>query len=414
MAIIAVMGDLHLNLVVYTKIYDEEFIGLPFRNGDFMRSFRSMVDECINEIKPDLVVIPGDVYDYYEPTNDVRGFFSKQLERFAEHKIPVIILIGNHDVCKKHHALKDIQELQLKHIKVIEEPQIVKYKDIQLLLFPYSLDIERGVVTIKEEFLKFKKLFKEKDDGSEAVFFGHFGVKGASLSEYNIKRGKDLKIKGDFLNDSEKDVSCADLDDLGAKHFILGDYHKTQVLDTKKCHAMYTGSIEKTDFSEIDQKKGFMVYDSEAKEDAKFGKCKFVEYKGCRPMLELSGNLTEMQTQFAKQNYKNLQKAIVKFKFEGTREESTTFYLGLRKFKKEITEKISPIYMAHEKKITDSKLEEECTALQDEIAKKGCVEEEDVLEILKEMIEEREKDKEEQDVLKTLITDIYNRNRGTN
>ena len=108
MAKIAVMGDLHLNLVVYTKIYDEEFIGLPFRNGDFMRSFRFMVDKCLDEIKPDLVVIPGDVYDYYEPTNDVRGFFSKQLERLSEQKIPVIILIGNHDVCKKHHALKDI------------------------------------------------------------------------------------------------------------------------------------------------------------------------------------------------------------------------------------------------------------------------------------------------------------------
>jgi DNA repair exonuclease SbcCD nuclease subunit len=414
MAKIAIMGDLHLNLVVYTKIYDDEFIGLPFRNGDFMRSFRTMVDKCIDEIKPDLVVIPGDVYDYYEPTNDVRGFFSKQLERFSEQKIPVIILIGNHDVCKKHHALKDLQELKLKHIRVIEEPEIVKYKDIQLLLFPYSLDIERGVVTIKEEFNKFKKLFKEKDDGSEAVFFGHFGVKGASLSEYNIKRGKDIKVKGDFLNDSDKDVSCADLDSLGAKHFILGDYHKTQVLDTKKCHAMYTGSIEKTDFSEIDQKKGFMVYDSDATEDKKFGKCKFVEYTGCRPLLELSGNLTDMQAQFTKKNCKNLQKAIVKFKFEGTKEESTTFYLGLRKFKKEITDKISPIYMVHEKKIKNSQMEEDCTALQDEIAQKGCIEGEDVLSILKEMIDEREKDKKESELLKNLITDIYNKNRGTN
>jgi len=411
---IAVIGDLHLNLVAYNKIYDEEFIGLPFRNGDFMRSLRSMVDDCIDNIKPDLVVITGDVYDYYEPTNDVRGFFSKQLERFSEQKIPVIILIGNHDVCKKHHALKDIQELKLKHIKVIEEPKILKYKGMQLLLFPYSLDIERGIISIKDEFLKFKETFKEKDDGTEAVFFGHFGVKGASLSEYNIKRGKDVKVKGDFVNDSDKDVSCADLDDFGAKHFILGDYHKTQVLNTKNCYAMYTGSIEKTDFSEIDQKKGFMVYDSEAEDDAKFGKCKFIEYKGCRPMLELSGNLTKMQTQFAKQNCKNIQKAIVKFKFEGTREESTTFYLGLRKFKKEITEKINPIYMIHEKKITNPELEEECTELQKEVDKKGSIEGEDVLAILKEMIEDREKNKDEQEILKTLISEIYNKNRGTN
>lgn len=404
------MGDLHLNLVVYTKIYDEEFIGLPFRNGDFMRSFRFMVDKCLDEIKPDLVVIPGDVYDYYEPTNDVRGFFSKQLERLSEQKIPVIILIGNHDVCKKHHALKDIQELQLKHIRVIEEPKIIKYKDLQLLLFPYSLDVERGIVTIKEEFVKFKKLFDEKDDGSETVFFGHFGVKGASLSEYNIKRGKDLKLKGDFLNDSDKDVSCEDLDNFGAKTYILGDYHKRQVLGTKKCFAMYTGSIEKTDFSEIDQKKGFIVYDS----DEPIEKCKFVEYTECRPMLELTGNLTDMQAQFTKKKHKNFQKAIVKFKFEGTKEESTTFYLGLRKFKKEIVDAINPIYMVHEKKIKNDEMEEECTALQEEIAQKGCLEGNDVLAILKEMIDDREKDTDERELLKNLITDIYNKNRGTN
>lgn len=411
---IAVIGDLHLNLVAYTKIYDDEFIGLPFRNGDFMRSFRHMVDQCINSIKPDLVVITGDVYDYYEPTNDVRGFFSNQLERLADQKIPVIILIGNHDVCKKHHALKDIQELNLKHIKVIEQPKIIKYKDIQLLMFPYSLDIERGLVTIKEEFIKFKKLFEEKNDGSEAIFFGHFGVKGASLSEYNIKRGKDIKIKGDFLNDSDVDVSCEDLDNLGAKYCILGDYHKGQILETNKCRAMYTGSIEKTDFSEIDQKKGFVVYDSEAKEDGKFGKCKFIEYPNCRPMLELNGNLMTMQAQFAKQNYANLQKSIVKFKFEGTTEESTTFYLGFRNFKQEIVEKINPVYMIHEKKIKNPKMEEECTALQKEIAEKGQIESDDVLAILKEMIDEREKNEEEKTLLKSIITDIYNKNRGAN
>ena len=43
---------------------------------------------------------------------------------------------------------------------------------------------------------------------------------------------------------------------------------------------------------------------------------------------------------------------------------------------------------------------------------KGCIEEEDVLAILKEMIDEREKDEEERKILKSLITEIYNNNRG--
>lgn len=408
---IACISDLHLNIVVYTKIYDSEYVGLPFRNGDFMRAFQWNVDKCINEIKPDLVVIGGDVYDYYEPTNEVRGFFSNQIERFIEAKIPVIILIGNHDVCSKHHALKDIQELKLKSIRVIEKPQIIKYKDTQLLLFPYSLDIERKVVSIKEEFNKFVAEFKSKDDKSPAVFFGHFGVRGGTLSEYNVQKAN-VKIEKSFLNTNDKDVSVEDLDTIGAGHVILGDYHQHQVFDTKNCHAMYTGSIEKTDFSEIKQPKGFILYDSDGKDNGKYGKCQFIAYPNCRPMIELKGNMIDMKKQFSEIKYENYSKAIVKFSFVGTKDESIAFSLGLREFKRDIVEKISPIHMVHEQKIRNVQQEKEVTELQNEIIANGNVEEDQVLNVLKEMIEEREKDDAEREILKLEMADIYNKSRG--
>jgi len=280
------------------------------------------------------------------------------------------------------------------------------------LLFPYSLDIERKVLTIKEEFNKMvENFYEKKDDSKTSYFFGHFGVKGGTLSEYNFRK-RETKLKGNFVNDNDKDVSVADFDRLGADYVVMGDYHKHQILPTAKCHAMYTGSIEKTDFSEIDQKKGFIVYDPANEEIDGYGKCRFVEYPDCRPMVELNGALVDMKQQFGKLDPTILQKAIVKFKFKGTDDESYSFSLGLREFAKEIDDKIKPVYTIHESTKINKTEEEALTALQEEIEEKGKVEEEDTLGLIKEMIVEREPDEAEQQILKELITEYHEGSRG--
>jgi DNA repair exonuclease SbcCD nuclease subunit len=61
---IAIAGDLHLNKTVYKGVMDRINSQLHFRNADFMKAFDYMVDKCVNEIKPDLFVVPGDVCGY--------------------------------------------------------------------------------------------------------------------------------------------------------------------------------------------------------------------------------------------------------------------------------------------------------------------------------------------------------------
>jgi DNA repair exonuclease SbcCD nuclease subunit len=412
---IACINDLHLNIVSYNKIFDKEYTNLPFRQGDFIRAFKNMVDQCVDEIKPDLVILGGDVYDYYEPSNEIRGLFASQLERFVDANIPVVIIVGNHDVCKKHHGLKGIQELNLKNIKVLEEPKMVKFKDHQLLLFPYSISVERQMVKIRDQYNQFLKDCKDDREDIPAVFVGHFGIKGATISEYNLKK-KDVRIKGNYVNDNGDDISVGDIDklgDLNVDHVMMGDYHKHQTLPTKDCYALYSGSIEKTDFSEKDQKKGFLVYDTDNEEIDGYGKCRFVEYKNCRPMLELNGTLFDMKKQFAKTNYDNYQKAIVKFKFEGDRNESTAFSLGLREFKKEIVEAIDPIHLVHESKVRNTEQEEKVKELKEEAKEEDIqVGEDDVIVLLREMIRERAENEDEAKELITMMEGYYTRNRG--
>jgi len=414
---IAVMADLHLNKTVY-KVMDRKNPQLPFRNVDFMNSFEYMVDQCVNAIKPDLLVIGGDVYDKcYFPSNEIRGFFSSQLSKLAIAKIPVIILIGNHDISKKSHALQDIGELKLKNIVVIEKPTITSFKDTQLFIFPYSLDVEQKKKTIKEDFMDFVKEIHAKKNDKPSIFFGHFGVKGATINQYSGDEeieGEETEtktttttIKKDYKNRSVNDISCDDLDSIGADYVILGDYHKHQILPTHKCIAMYPGSIEKTSFSEIDQDKGFVVYDSEQEVKGKMGKCSFIKYPNCRPMLELKGNFMDMKNAFNKVDCKEYQDAVVKFTYTGKSSELIDFQTGEEAFKKEIREKLNPINIDVINKAKDDK-QEEATQLEQNIMENGHFSNEDVIDAVREMTKERIKDEKEMQLTIDLADEIYN------
>jgi len=413
---IAVIPDIHLNKSLY-GVMDKNDPQLPFRTVDFMKSFDYMVNKCINDLKPDLFVIPGDVYDKCSRVSDtVRGFFSSQLSKLASAKIPVIALVGNHDISKKNHALKDIGELKLKNIMVIDEPKIVVFKNVQLFLFPYSLDVEQQKKTIKEDFNDFLKEIHAKKTDMTSFFFGHFGVRGALINEYGDDSDEDVftntTTTSAYKNKNPDDIDCDDLDSIGADYVFLGDYHKHQVLKTKKCIAMYPGSIEKTSFTEIDQKKGFVFYDSDAEEVKDYGKCRFIEYPNCRPMLELNGNLVSMKEMFKKVDCSKYQDAIVKLKFTGLPSELIDYSSGEEMFKKEIREKLNPVYIDFVNKAKDEKKEQEATELEQSIMENGHLSNNDVKEVVKEIIKERIKDEKEIKLINDLNNEIYSETVG--
>lgn len=421
---IAIINDLHLNKSIY-KVMDKEIPTLPFRNVDFMRSFEWMVNQCISDIKPDLLVIGGDVYDHYNVSDCIRGFFSNQLSKLTNNKIPVIILTGNHDVLIKTHTLQDIKELNLKSVKVIDQSCIMDFKDIRLLLMPYSMDIEQKKISIRDEFRRFLKEIQDKKSDKSSIFFGHFGVKGAVLNQYAVDGSTDLKElnlettttttliendetdRKDFYSRRSEDIDAEWLDELGVEYVFLGDFHRHQKIDKIKTKAFYTGSIEKTDINELKQKKGFMVYDSDAEEVKDYGKSRFIEYPYCRPMMEIKGNLSELKSKFNEIDCSKYQGAIVKLIFIGDKNELIDFSSGLDKLKKEISEKLNPVHLFHDQRPKRDKEEKMASEVEKEIMEKGHISNEDVLSVVKEMIIERIKDKEEQNKISELATEIY-------
>jgi DNA repair exonuclease SbcCD nuclease subunit len=410
---ISILADCHLNKSNYKNVLDEEFTNLPVRTADFMRSYKYMIDKNINEIKPDLIVLAGDTYDTFDPSNDVRSFFNEQIKKVREAKIPFIILVGNHDICKKHYPLKPLKELGLKGVQIVESPKMTVFKDHILMMFPYSLEVEQGNITLKEQFKNFIQESKEKIKNNEdlkdkeIIFFGHFGVKGATISDYYEKgvvnkNDSNLKKKS-FKNSSEKDITVEDLDTIGAKYVILGDYHKHHFLDTKKCVSLYTGSIERTDMSEIGESKGFVVYDSSKKEEDKI---EFIEYPNCRPLIEINGTIGELNgaVDTFKEEDKN---AIVKISFNGNKDQLVDFSVGLESLKEKIIEKTQAVHIYHEQNVVNEKEKEQANKIEKELEIKTEINNEDVIEAVEELIEDREKDEKHKLKLKQIANEIY-------
>ncbi len=414
---ISILADCHINKNTYSSVKDKVVNHLPFRTVDHQNAFKFTIDQSIS-LKSDLVVIIGDVFDDDKPSEELSAFFNSQIRRLRENKIPVIIMVGNHDFNKKSHSLLPLKELELSYAKVIDAPTILPFKDHLLLLFPYSLDIEQEVVSTKELFNSFVSEAKQtiattseyKD--KKILFFGHFGVAGASMNQIIAKNSglmdsnsaKRLSKKN-YRNLKEEDIYVVDLDEIGAEYVFLGDYHRHQVLPTEKCKAMYTGSLERSDFSEIGQKKGFIVYDDSMEENAKLGRCKFIEYASCREFIEIRGTLTEIKDgiRMANKKYKD---PVVKVVFVGDLNQYLQYSANLPKIKDEVIDKLNPIHVEFQQEIASdpqTEIEEAQVKLMENTASVKM----DVNNIISEIICDIEVDKEEASVLIGMAKEIY-------
>jgi DNA repair exonuclease SbcCD nuclease subunit len=220
-------------------------------------------------------------------------------------------------------------------------------------MFPYSLDVENGTVTIKEKFSKFVEEYKSKKELLKSdvpnIFCGHFGVNGAIMSQYNIiDSATSLKTNMGFVNSSTKDISLTDLDSIGCDFVFLGDYHQYQKLDTKT-PSFYSGALERMDFGEINEDKGFIIMDVDTKT------LFFEKNENCRPMYNLVGNFSDIEEQYSKIQ-PTTNRPIIKITFIGTSEDKYVFNTSIDVFCQKIIKEFNPIHLFTDSKIISSPL----------------------------------------------------------
>ena len=258
-------ADLHIGVENYGRI--DQDTGLSTRLGDFLQTYDELVDYAI-DTGVDLVLFCGDAYKSRDPSQTHQREFARRIARLSHAGIPTFLLIGNHDtpqVIAQATALEIFPTLNVANVHIGDrlETYIMETRDgpLQVVALPWikrsdylATNIARGQThseineALQEMITNAIKVHAESLDSSiPAVLAGHVTISQSTLaSEQSMMLGHDHVL----LNSN---VALPQFD-----YVALGHIHRHQVL-SQNPHAAYAGSLQRVDFGEERDDKGFCV-----------------------------------------------------------------------------------------------------------------------------------------------------------
>jgi exonuclease SbcD len=278
-------ADLHLGIESYGSLDPQT--GVSRRVKDFLNRLDEVVNYAI-ESEADLVLFCGDAYKGRNPLPDYQKLFASRVMRLAEAGIPLILVAGNHDLPgnpQKASSLEIFNTLKVPNVYFCRRPDVIrlvtKHGPIQVAVMPYPPRATLQALAVRgdlENFLEeeIRELASKVDPEIPSVLAGHFGVIGAKYSsERTITIGEDFQAPRATLLSGPWD------------YVALGHIHCFQDLNPgEHPPIVYSGSLERIDFSEEREGKGFVeVYLRKGEAVPRFIPVK------ARPFLTIYANL---------------------------------------------------------------------------------------------------------------------------
>ncbi|MGD0780142.1 MAG: exonuclease SbcCD subunit D [Dehalococcoidales bacterium] len=264
-------ADLHLGVENYGHI--DPATGLSSRLNDFLAVFDELVDYALQN-KVDLVLFCGDAYKSREPTQTQQREFARRISRLATAGIPILLLTGNHDLPNaigRATATEIFATLAIKNVYVANKPEIYKIPtvsgDIQIVAIPW---LRRSALLASEDTKNFNieqlnqkmqeaitQIISDKaaalDSSLPAILVAHVSVSSAKAGSESM------------MSIGQEPIILLSSVDLPAFDYVaLGHIHKQQVL-SENPPVVYAGSLERIDFGEENDAKGFYVVDIQTK-----------------------------------------------------------------------------------------------------------------------------------------------------
>lgn len=279
--------------------------GLNTRLEDFTATLGRCIDRAIAE-PVDLVLFGGDAFPDATPAPYVKQAFAAQFRRLVDAEIPTVLLVGNHDQHSQGQggaSLGIYRTLGVPGFVVGDslETHTIQTKNgaIQIITLPWltrstlltrpeteglsleavnQLLIDRLTVVLEGEIRKL-------DPELPTILLGHLMADKANLgAERFLAVGKGFNIPLSLLT-----RSCFD-------YVALGHVHKHQNLNrTNDPPVIYPGSIERVDFSEEKEDKGFVLLEVE-KGQTKWEFCALPVRSFCTIKVDLSKVDDPLQT----------------------------------------------------------------------------------------------------------------------
>lgn len=244
--------------------------GLNVRFEDFAAAFSKVIDFTIDN-KADVFLFSGDAYKNASPEPVYQQAFARQLKRLSDAKIPAVLLVGNHDQILRggaSHSMSVFQSLEVPGLIVMETPQLVVVETakgkLQIIGMPH---VTRHILMTHEKYAQLtatqidkvlvkhvgdilRDFYEQLDPQLPAVLTAHMMMDTARAgAEQELMVGYSMTFPLDYLIDERLD------------YVALGHVHGHQILRTEKPMIAYAGSLERVDFGEQFEDKGFLELD---------------------------------------------------------------------------------------------------------------------------------------------------------
>ncbi|AFW96582.1 MULTISPECIES: exonuclease subunit SbcD [Nostocales] len=247
--------------------------GLNTRLEDFVKTLSLCIDRAIaNHV--DLVLFGGDAFPNATPAPYVQEAFANQFRRLVDADIPTVLLVGNHD----QHS-QGLGGASLNIYRTLGVPGFVvgdtltthristRSGDVQIITLPW---LTRSTLMTRQEtqgssLAEVNQLLTDRlevviegeirrlDPDLPTVLLAHLMADNATLgAERLLAVGKGFTLPLSLLT-----RPCFD-------YVALGHVHKHQNLNkSNDPPVIYPGSIERVDFSEEKEDKGYVMIDLE-------------------------------------------------------------------------------------------------------------------------------------------------------
>ena len=274
-------ADLHLGVENYGRL--DPATGLHSRVRDFSSSLATTFNLAIEE-EVDLILFAGDMYKNCDPTPTHQREFARQLQRVQQAQIPMVLIVGNHDApvaYGKATSIDIFSDLQLKGTHVVRRPELLRVDTangpVQIAGLPWPT---RNILRTHEEYrdlpqeqvtaaiqeicaAQIGEFARQLNPDIPAVLAGHLTAREAtwSSSERTAVIGQDPSLSKSTLANPAYD------------YVALGHIHKYQDLNCgQRPPVVYAGSLERIDFGEEKEEKGFCVVSIEEDTSAPRGR----------------------------------------------------------------------------------------------------------------------------------------------
>ncbi len=329
---VAFASDLHFVYANYGKI--DPGTGIHSRYLDWQRTWVYVVDKVLEE-ECDALVIAGDIFRNNRPHPLEISTFVQGIKGLWATGTPVVIVAGNHDqdADGKSPALELLDAFGVPSLHIYTRPDIKELQTragtLQVAVLPWPsraqllAKTEKSMAAAEINTLLADKLVQiiraleiQRRPDLPSILVGHLSVGGAITSSEQI-----LAMVDEAL------VPMAAFEEAGFDAVCLGHIHKAQVLRPAAPWVAYGGSLERVDFGEEKEDKGFWILDVEpGRVEARFEKVP------CRTFATIQCDLTGEDPVKAEEKLAtaidaaskdgSLQDAVVRVKYRATAEQA--------------------------------------------------------------------------------------------